>query len=137
MSPFSLWRQVLHWPFLFDWNELLTLLFLSISSSYLHTSYKNINSIPRGQKPVQSQQNDVRTKFKERFSNVIFLTLNMFLFTGFYILPRGNIPGSYDVRINMKYIKLFILTSFDHGVPTGIISSNISHISFHFKIMLY
>ena len=34
------------------------------------------------QKPVQSQQNNVRTTFSERCSNVILLTLNRFLPTG-------------------------------------------------------
>ena len=35
-------------------------------------------------KPVQSQQNNVRTRFTERCCNVIFLTLNRFLLAGVY-----------------------------------------------------
>ena len=48
--------------------------------------------IPSQQKPVQSQQNNARTMFRECCDNVILLTLNMFLQAGLeYIMSIQNV----------------------------------------------
>ena len=55
-----------------------------ISWKYYNPVNKNLLKVrkmslePSRPKPVQSQQNNVRTTFIERYSNVIFLTLNRF-----------------------------------------------------------